>query len=411
MLRFSFDAITSFSHRPLQFATLLGFAFSALAFLAIPLTIVARYADIYERGVPTTIVIVLLLGGIQLICVGIIGEYVGRIYDEVKHRPLYVVRKNGEPRRSEDRGDRRRRGRPGRRPPADRRRPRGRRLRALARPRRAGGDARRRRRPPARALLPPPVHHRPPHRRAVRGARACELEWRPSSVAMFAHGRQWPFTTPQDLLRFGPLPPGRRGCGWAPPCSPSSGAATGRRSSASPPASGSSAGWGGAPWREVWGPMLRGKFGARADEIAMVWLWNKLRLRRGEDAREEQLGYPAGSWEPLFEALRDRIEARGGRVLIDRPAVRIEPGLEVTYGRARLVPRRPRPARLRAGRRRALRPRARHRPERRLRAAHRPSRSRRSSTSPRSACCSSSTARSRASTGPTSPTASCRSWG
>jgi polyisoprenyl-phosphate glycosyltransferase len=92
MLRFSFDAITSFSYRPLQFATLLGFAFSALAFLLIPLTIVARYTNIYERGVPTTIVIVSLLGGIQLICVGIIGEYVGRIYDEVKHRPLYVVR-------------------------------------------------------------------------------------------------------------------------------------------------------------------------------------------------------------------------------------------------------------------------------------------------------------------------------
>jgi dolichol-phosphate mannosyltransferase len=92
MLRFSFDAITSFSYRPLQFATLLGFAFSALAFLLIPLTIVARYTNIYERGVPTTIVVVSLLGGIQLICVGIIGEYVGRIYDEVKHRPLYVVR-------------------------------------------------------------------------------------------------------------------------------------------------------------------------------------------------------------------------------------------------------------------------------------------------------------------------------
>jgi dolichol-phosphate mannosyltransferase len=92
MLRFAFDAITSFSHAPLQAATLLGFVFSALAFLAIPLTVVARYADIYERGVPTTIVIVLLLGGIQLITVGIIGEYVGRIYDEVKHRPLYVVR-------------------------------------------------------------------------------------------------------------------------------------------------------------------------------------------------------------------------------------------------------------------------------------------------------------------------------
>ncbi len=92
MLRFSFDAITSFSYRPLQFATLLGFACSALAFIAVPLTIVARYTNIYERGVPSVIVVVLLLGGIQLICVGIIGEYVGRIYDEVKRRPLYVVR-------------------------------------------------------------------------------------------------------------------------------------------------------------------------------------------------------------------------------------------------------------------------------------------------------------------------------
>jgi dolichol-phosphate mannosyltransferase len=92
MLRFSFDAITSFSYRPLQVATLVGFVFSAFAFLLIPLTIVARYTNIYERGVPTTIFIVSLLGGIQLICVGIIGEYVGRIYDEVKHRPLYVIR-------------------------------------------------------------------------------------------------------------------------------------------------------------------------------------------------------------------------------------------------------------------------------------------------------------------------------
>jgi glycosyltransferase involved in cell wall biosynthesis len=92
MLQFSFDAITSFSNRPLQWATLLGFACSLLAFLCIPLTVVARYMNMYERGVPTTIVIVLLLGGIQLITVGIIGEYVGRIYDEVKRRPLYVVR-------------------------------------------------------------------------------------------------------------------------------------------------------------------------------------------------------------------------------------------------------------------------------------------------------------------------------
>jgi len=92
MLRFSFDAITSFSSAPLQWATFLGFVFSGIAFLGIPLTVIARYTHMYERGVPSTILIILLLGGIQLITVGIIGEYVGRIYDEVKHRPLYVVR-------------------------------------------------------------------------------------------------------------------------------------------------------------------------------------------------------------------------------------------------------------------------------------------------------------------------------
>jgi dolichol-phosphate mannosyltransferase len=92
MLRFSFDAIFSFSSAPLQWATFLGFVFSGLAFLGIPLTVIARYTHMYERGVPSTILIILLLGGIQLITVGIIGEYVGRIYDEVKHRPLYVVR-------------------------------------------------------------------------------------------------------------------------------------------------------------------------------------------------------------------------------------------------------------------------------------------------------------------------------
>jgi len=92
MLRFSLDAMTSFSNVPLQLATLLGFVFAGLAFLAIPLTVVARIYEIYVPGISSTIVVILLLGGIQLITVGIIGEYVGRIYDEVKHRPLYVVR-------------------------------------------------------------------------------------------------------------------------------------------------------------------------------------------------------------------------------------------------------------------------------------------------------------------------------
>jgi len=53
--------------------------------------IVARFAGIYVPGVSSVLFVVLLLGGIQLITVGLIGEYVGRIYDEVKSRPLYVV--------------------------------------------------------------------------------------------------------------------------------------------------------------------------------------------------------------------------------------------------------------------------------------------------------------------------------
>ncbi len=92
MLRFSLDAISSFSHRPLQLATLLGFLFSTLAFVAIPVVIVLRILGSYLPGFGAITITVLLLGGIQLISIGIIGEYVGRIYDEVKGRPLYLVR-------------------------------------------------------------------------------------------------------------------------------------------------------------------------------------------------------------------------------------------------------------------------------------------------------------------------------
>src|SRR6201994_378248 len=92
MLRFSLDAISSFSHRPLQLATLLGFVISTLAFIAIPVVIVLRLLGSYLPGFSSLTIAVLLLGGIQLIAIGIIGEYVGRIYDEVKGRPLYLVR-------------------------------------------------------------------------------------------------------------------------------------------------------------------------------------------------------------------------------------------------------------------------------------------------------------------------------
>jgi polyisoprenyl-phosphate glycosyltransferase len=92
MLKFSLDAISSFSHRPLQLATLLGFLISTLAFIAIPVVVVLRLAGSYLPGFSALTIVVLLLGGIELIAIGIIGEYVGRIYDEVKGRPLYLVR-------------------------------------------------------------------------------------------------------------------------------------------------------------------------------------------------------------------------------------------------------------------------------------------------------------------------------
>jgi glycosyltransferase involved in cell wall biosynthesis len=92
MVRFSLDAISSFSHRPLQLATLLGFVISTLAFIAIPVVVALRLTGSYLHGFSSITIAVLLLGGIQLIAIGIIGEYVGRIYDEVKGRPLYVVK-------------------------------------------------------------------------------------------------------------------------------------------------------------------------------------------------------------------------------------------------------------------------------------------------------------------------------
>jgi glycosyltransferase involved in cell wall biosynthesis len=92
MIRFALDAIASFSHAPLQIATVAGFVSAALAFLAIPVAIIFRIFGAFVPGVTTTVVAVLLLGGIQLMAIGMIGEYVGRIYDEVKRRPLYVVR-------------------------------------------------------------------------------------------------------------------------------------------------------------------------------------------------------------------------------------------------------------------------------------------------------------------------------
>lgn len=97
MLKLALNAITGFSYFPLQLATYLGFISAGLSILAIPLVIVLRLAGNQAFfGQASTLIAVLFLGGVQLISLGILGEYVGRVYDEVKGRPLYVASETPE---------------------------------------------------------------------------------------------------------------------------------------------------------------------------------------------------------------------------------------------------------------------------------------------------------------------------
>ena len=92
MIRFSLDAITSFSHVPLQLATTFGFFLAGVSLIGILVAIFLRLFTGAIVGQATTLIMVLFMGGVQLIFLGILGEYLGRIYDEVRARPLYVVR-------------------------------------------------------------------------------------------------------------------------------------------------------------------------------------------------------------------------------------------------------------------------------------------------------------------------------
>jgi glycosyltransferase involved in cell wall biosynthesis len=92
MLRFAVDGITSFSDIPLRVATWFGFVVSAIAFVVALLEIGIRIFTGYNLpGYTSTIFAILFLGGVQLIGIGILGEYVGRIHEEIKGRPLYLL--------------------------------------------------------------------------------------------------------------------------------------------------------------------------------------------------------------------------------------------------------------------------------------------------------------------------------
>ncbi len=93
MVRFASDAITSFSEKPLRMATQIGTTITLLALVVIVWVTVGQIVnpDDSVRGWPSLMAAVLFLGGVQLLCVGLLGAYIGRIYRESKGRPLYVV--------------------------------------------------------------------------------------------------------------------------------------------------------------------------------------------------------------------------------------------------------------------------------------------------------------------------------
>jgi dolichol-phosphate mannosyltransferase len=91
-LRIGFDGIFCFSNFALSLSTKFGFLSAGGAFLsAIVYFFLKLFGFPFPMGNPTVVIVVLFLGGVQLICLGILGEYIGRMYDEVKQRPKYIV--------------------------------------------------------------------------------------------------------------------------------------------------------------------------------------------------------------------------------------------------------------------------------------------------------------------------------
>jgi glycosyltransferase involved in cell wall biosynthesis len=92
LMRLAADGILAFSALPLRAAAWLGLVMSATAFLAIPVVVVLRLVGLYEvSGIASVHILVLLVGGIQLLFLGVLGEYLARDYDETKRRPVYIL--------------------------------------------------------------------------------------------------------------------------------------------------------------------------------------------------------------------------------------------------------------------------------------------------------------------------------
>jgi protoporphyrinogen oxidase len=157
------------------------------------------------------------------------------------------------------------------------------------------------------------------------------LVWRDSKVGIYYQGRLYPFVTPLDLLRFTPVGlPDRIRLGLM-------GLYLRRQRDGDRFLGITARQWvsrfaGQRNWEVVWGPLFRGKFGDMADQVSMVWLWNKVRLRfssrRGGPLQKEVLGYLLGSFGLMVDELVARIRALGGHLHASTPVqrVRVEDG-------------------------------------------------------------------------------------
>lgn len=91
MISFALDGITSFSVKPLRVISLLGIVCSGLSVLGLLYALISYFANITVPGWTAIVCSIWLLGGIQLLCLGVVGEYIGKIFSEVKHRPRYII--------------------------------------------------------------------------------------------------------------------------------------------------------------------------------------------------------------------------------------------------------------------------------------------------------------------------------
>ena len=103
LLLYSFDGIIAFSTAPLAFASVLGLLISLIAIIFIFVIVIRTWIwGDPVSGWPSTISIILFIGGIQLLCIGILGQYLAKVYIETKHRPLYIIREESSDQGTED---------------------------------------------------------------------------------------------------------------------------------------------------------------------------------------------------------------------------------------------------------------------------------------------------------------------